>query len=67
VIDVVVLNDNQTNSTARRLPPSIVAEMCGISITQIEKTYHHTTEAKMVSNSLADFDNVDGVLVPKQK
>jgi hypothetical protein len=41
--------------------------MCGTSITQIEKTYYHTTEEKMVSNALADYDYVDGVLVPKQK
>lgn len=56
-----------TQRVNSHLPPAIVAEMCGTSITQIEKTYYHTTEAKMVSNALADYDYVDGVLVPKQK
>jgi len=55
-----------TQRVNSRLPPAIVAEMCGTSITQIEKTYYHTTEEKMVSNALADYDYVDGVLVPKQ-
>ena len=41
-----------------------VAEMCGTSITQIEKTYYHTTEAKMISNALADYEYKDGILVP---
>jgi integrase len=41
-----------------------VAEMCGTSITQIEKTYYHTTEAKMISNALADYEYKDGLLVP---
>ena len=56
-----------TQRVNSHLPPQIVAEMCGTSITQIEKTYYHTTEAKMVSNALADYDYVDGVLVPKAK
>ncbi len=56
-----------TQRVNSHLPPAVVAEMCGTSITQIEKTYYHTTEAKMVSNALADYDYVDGVLVPKQK
>ena len=56
-----------TQRVNSHLPPAIVAEMCGTSITQIEKTYYHTTEAKMVSNALADYDYVDGVLVPKQR
>ena len=43
---------------------SSVAEMCGTSITQIEKTYYHTTEAKMISNALADYEYKDGILVP---
>jgi integrase len=55
-----------TQRVNSHLPPQIVAEMCGTSILQIEKTYYHTTEAKMVSNALADYDYVDGVLVPKR-
>jgi hypothetical protein len=41
--------------------------MCEASVTQIEKTYNHTTEEKMVSNAWADYDYVDGMLVPKRK
>ena len=41
-----------------------VAEMCGTSILQIEKTYYTTTHAKMVSNALADYTMQDGLLVP---
>ena len=47
------------------LNPTAVAEMCGTSPTQIQSTYYHTTEAKMVSNALADYEYKDGVLVPK--
>lgn len=54
-----------TQRVNSNLPPSAVAEMCGTSITQIEKTYYHTTEAKMVSNALADYEYVDGILTPK--
>ena len=56
-----------TQRVNSNLPPAIVAEMCGTSITQIEKTYYHTTEAKMVSNALADYDYVNCVLVSKQR
>ena len=47
------------------MPPAALAEMCGTSITQIEKTYYHTTAERMVSNALADYTYVDGMLVPK--
>ena len=46
------------------VPIASVAEMCGTSITQIEKTYYHTTEAKMISNALADYEYKNGLLVP---
>jgi hypothetical protein len=39
--------------------------MCGTSIAQIEKTYYHTTLDKMISNALADYEYIDGMLVPK--
>lgn len=42
-----------------------VAEMCGTSPTQIEKTYYHTTHEKMISNALADYYYKDGLLIPK--
>jgi len=54
-----------TKRVNSNLPPAAVAEMCGTSITQIEKTYYHTTEQKMISNALADYEYVDGLLVPK--
>jgi hypothetical protein len=46
-----------------KLPPTAVAEMCGTSNTQIEKTSCHTTEAKMISNALADYEYKDGMLI----
>lgn len=54
-----------TQRVNSNLPPAAVAEMCGTSITQIEKTYYHTTAEKMVSNALADYTYIDGMLVPK--
>jgi integrase len=54
-----------TQRVNSNLPPANVAEMCGTSITQIEKTYYHTTEAKMVSNALAGYYVKDGLLIPK--
>ena len=54
-----------TQRVNSNLPPASVAEMCGTSITQIEKTYYHTTEAKMISNALADYEYRDGMLIPK--
>lgn len=48
------------------LTPTAVAEMCGTSTTQIERTYYHTTEEKMITNALAEYYvNKDGLLVPK--
>ena len=54
-----------TKCVNSNLPPASVAEMCGTSITQIEKTYYHTTEAKMISNALAGYVYKDGMLIPK--
>jgi integrase len=54
-----------TQRVNSNLPPAAVAEMCGTSITQIEKTYYHTTEEKMVSNALANYEYRDGLLIPK--
>ena len=47
------------------LHPIAVAEMCGTSAPQIEKTYYHTTHDKMISNALADYEYKDGLLIPK--
>lgn len=54
-----------TKRVNSNLPIASIAEMCGTSITQIEKTYYHTTEDKMVSNALADYEIKDGMLIPK--
>ena len=54
-----------TQRVNSNLPPAAVAEICGTSITQIEKTYYHTTEDKMVSNALEDYEYINGMLVPK--
>ena len=54
-----------TQRVNSNLPPAAVAEMCGTSISQIEKTYYHTTEEKMISNALADYEYRDGLLIPK--
>jgi len=45
--------------------PTQVAETCGTSTAQIEKTYYHTTEAKMIVNALPQFEYRDGLLIPK--
>jgi hypothetical protein len=37
--------------------------MCGTSAAQIERTYYHTSELKMISNAMADYSVKDGVIV----
>ena len=54
-----------TKRVNSNLPIASIAEMCGTSMTQIERTYYHTTVDKMISNALADYEYKDGVLVPK--
>lgn len=54
-----------TKRVNSNLPPAAIAEMCGTSISQIERTYYHTTFDKMLSNALADYEYKDGILVPK--
>lgn len=54
-----------TNKVNSGLMPHQVAEMCGTSSTQIEKTYYHTTEERMISNALAGYYYKDGFLIPK--
>ena len=45
--------------------PTQVAETCGTSTHQIERTYYHTTEEKMITNALPQFYYRDGLLVSK--
>ncbi len=54
-----------TNMINRGATPTQVAETCGTSTQQIERTYYHTTEAKMITNALPQFDFRDGLLIPK--
>lgn len=41
-----------------------VAETCGTSSQQIESTYYHMTEDKMITNALPQFEYKGGLLVP---
>lgn len=53
-----------TQRVNSNLTPTQVAEMCGTSVTQIDKTYYHTTREKMISNAIADYYIKDGLLIP---
>jgi integrase len=48
------------------LMPHQVSEMCGTSTSEIDRTYYHTSEEKMISNALAGYIYQDGLLIPKQ-
>jgi len=54
-----------TDMINRGANPTQVAETCGTSTAQIEKTYYHTTEAKMITNALPHFEYRNGLLIPK--
>jgi integrase len=45
-----------TDRINRGATPTQVAETCGTSTAQIEKTYYHTSEAKMITNALPQFE-----------
>lgn len=47
------------------LLPQQIAEMCGTSVAQIDSTYYHTSEEKMISNAIASYYYKDGLLIPK--
>ena len=42
-----------------------VKERAGTSLKQIEATYYHMTEQKMIESALPDFEYRDGLLIPK--
>ena len=52
-----------TSKVNSNVPIINIAEMCGTSAAQIEKTYYHTTMLKMISNAMADYTVKDGVMV----
>ena len=54
-----------TDMINKGVSPTQVAETCGTSTAQIEKTYYHTTERKMIENALPQFYYKDGLLIPK--
>ncbi|WP_267767777.1 tyrosine-type recombinase/integrase [Vibrio cholerae] len=54
-----------TDRINRGATPTQVAETCGTSTVQIEKTYYHTTERKMIENAMPEFYYKDGLLIPK--
>jgi integrase len=54
-----------TDRINRGATPTQVAETCGTSTAQIEKTYYHTSEAKMITNALPQFEYKVGLLIPK--
>ncbi len=54
-----------TDMVNKGASPTQVAETCGTSTAQIEKTYYHTSEAKMIINALPQFEYRDGLLIPK--
>lgn len=46
------------------LAPTAVGEISGTSTTQIENTYYHTTQEKLLTNAFAGYKVVDGIYVP---
>ncbi|TRV26108.1 MAG: integrase [Microcystis wesenbergii Mw_MB_S_20031200_S109D] len=54
-----------TDRINRGATPTQVAETCGTSTAQIERTYYHTSEAKMITNALPQFEYREGLLVPR--
>lgn len=54
-----------TDMINRGANPTQVAETCGTSTAQIEKTYYHTTVAKMITNALPNYEYKNGFLIPK--
>lgn len=54
-----------TDMINRGASPTQVAETCGTSTAQIEKTYYHTTERKMIENAMPQYYFKDGFLIPK--
>ena len=46
------------------LAPTAVAEIAGTGTKQIENTYYHTSESKMIANAFAGYIIKDGMLIP---
>lgn len=53
-----------TSKVNSKLAPTSVAEIAGTSTTQIENTYYHTTQEKLIANAFAGYTIKDGLLIP---
>lgn len=53
-----------TSKVNSGLAPTAVAEIAGTSTTQIENTYYHTTQEKLIANAFAGYTIKDGMLIP---
>lgn len=53
-----------TSKVNSGLAPTSVSEIAGTSTTQIENTYYHTTDAKLIANAFAGYTLKDGLLIP---
>ena len=60
--DVEVIGDYETTPKGGTFTQEIVPDE-GAGAAQIEKTYYHTSEMKMISNAMADYSVKDGVMV----
>jgi integrase len=54
-----------TNRIKAGLSYKDVADMCGTSRTQIEKTYYHIDEDILTTQAMAGYYTIDGMIVPK--
>jgi integrase len=54
-----------TNRIKAGLSFKDVADMCGTSRTQIEKTYYHIDEDILTTQAMAGYYTIDGMIVPK--
>lgn len=55
-----------TNMINEGANPTQVAETCGTSTVQIERTYYHTSKEKMITNALPNFEYRNNMLYPKR-
>jgi integrase len=54
-----------TNRIKAGLSYKDVADMCGTSRTQIEKTYYHIDEDILTTQAMAGYYTIDGMIIPK--
>ena len=54
-----------TNRIKAGLSFKDVADMCGTSRTQIEKTYYHIDEDILTTQAMAGYYTIDGMIIPK--